>query len=68
MVEAHIWECMSLAFGRHETVGEYLTAVLAWLEGGGRGDIAPLARRLRVPFPASLVVHARGGPRRFRRR
>lgn len=68
VVEAHFWECISLAWGRHETVGEYLTAVLAWLEGGGRRDIAPLARRLRVPFPASLAVPAGGRPRRFRNR
>lgn len=71
VVEAHIWECVALAWGRHETVGEYLTAVLAWLEGGGRGDIEPLASRLRVLAPASLAVPARGEQsrrHRFRRR
>ncbi|KAL4420398.1 hypothetical protein ABPG75_010054 [Micractinium tetrahymenae] len=66
VVDAHIWECISLAWGRHETIGEYLTAVLAWLEGGGKGSIGLLARRLRVAFPATLTVPA--GRRQQRRR
>lgn len=50
----HIWECIGLAWGRHETVGEYMTAALLWLEGRGQGDIAALAVKHRVKRPSQL--------------
>lgn len=49
-------ECIGVAWARHETVGEYMTAALEWLESGGRKDAAALAKQRRVANLAQLRV------------
>jgi hypothetical protein len=56
LLAEHIWECINVAWARHETIGEFMAAALAWLESGGRKDIGQLARQLRVERPALLRV------------
>ena len=45
-----------VAWGRHETIGEYMTAALVWLENRGQADIGEVAARFRVPRLADLQV------------
>ena len=59
-MDKHIWECILLAWARHETVGEHMTAALVWLEGGGRQDIGRLVSRYRPARLAALAVNTSG--------
>ncbi|PSC71787.1 DNA polymerase kappa [Micractinium conductrix] len=43
----HVFQQVSLAWARHETVGDYMTAALLWLEAGGQGDLQALADKHR---------------------
>lgn len=45
-----------MAWARHETVGEYMSAALEWLESRGTKDAAALARQRRVANLAELRV------------
>lgn len=49
---------LQVAWGRHETIGEYMTAALVWLENRGQVDIAEVAARFRVPHLTDLQVDA----------
>lgn len=59
LLSAHIMECLGVAWARHETVGEYMAAALAWLESGGAADAGQLAQRLRVKRMSSLLLDGR---------
>lgn len=48
LLEAHVFECLGVAWAVHETVGRFTTAALMWLESGGQADAADLARRFEV--------------------
>lgn len=50
--------CLQVAWGRHETIGEYMTAALVWLENRGQVDIGDIARRFHVPRLTDLQVNA----------
>lgn len=45
-----------VAWGRHETVGEYMGAALVWLESGGQVGVGEVAARSRMPHPAALQI------------
>ena len=45
-----------VAWGRHETVGEYMAAALVWLENQGRVDVGEVAARFRAPRLTDLQV------------
>ena len=49
MLSPHIFECLGVAWARHETIGEYMTAALIWLESNGTADINALAAQYRMP-------------------
>lgn len=51
-----IWQVLTGAYARHEHSAMYFTACLEWLESGGRGDLAALARSKAVTSPASFQV------------
>lgn len=56
MLYAHVWECLGVAWAVHETVGEYMTAALMWLESRGTADPALLAQQHRVPRMSALTA------------
>jgi hypothetical protein len=60
LVAMHIWECINIAWAKHETIGEYMTAALIWLESGGTASMARLAQQHRVPRLAALAVNTSG--------
>ena len=43
--QSDIGELVNLAFGHHEIVSDEAEAVLAWLQGGGKGDLAQAQQR-----------------------
>ncbi|PRW50941.1 hypothetical protein C2E21_5329 [Chlorella sorokiniana] len=49
LLSLHIFDCLGVAWARHETIGEYMTAALVWLENGGKVDVGEVAARFRVP-------------------
>ncbi|KAI3439090.1 hypothetical protein D9Q98_001500 [Chlorella vulgaris] len=52
----HVQEEVAVAWAEHTNLGDYTTAVLMWLEGGGKGDFAQLAKAHRVTEPAALAA------------
>ena len=61
LVREHIWEGLAVAWGAHETLGEFTTAALAWLESGGRADLRQLLRQY-APLASAARAQARALP------
>ena len=45
-----------MAYGQHESVADYLTACLVWLQSGGKLDLNKLASQLKVTKIADLTM------------
>lgn len=61
LLYAHVWECLGVAWAVHETVGNYMTAALVWLESRGTADPALLAQQYRVTRLSALTAAPQSG-------
>ena len=61
--ESHVGELVNLAWAKHELVSDEAEAVLAWLQGGGRGSLEEARRRAAAEW-ADLEATMRSGRRR----
>lgn len=48
--QSDIGELVNLAYGHHELVSDEAEAVLAWLQGGGKGDLAQAQKRAKADW------------------
>ena len=54
--KAALLQAVLVAQAKHEHVCDYLTAALAWLERGGKGDFQALAAKYQVVRPSALTM------------
>lgn len=47
-------ELLNTAYSQHEVIGDYTTAILAWFERGGSGDLTQLTEDYLIRRPALL--------------
>ncbi|PRW51151.1 peroxisomal membrane 11A isoform A [Chlorella sorokiniana] len=48
-------ELLNMAWSNHEISGDYMSAILVWLEGGGQEDLQEIAQEWAIAKPALLT-------------
>ncbi|KAI7842763.1 hypothetical protein COHA_003511 [Chlorella ohadii] len=56
LVQGAVVQQLRIAAGDHENMGEFTGAALAWLESGGKADVATLFKELVPAQPALLTI------------